>query len=847
MAAPRNRRHILVALPPEAEGFTSRRSGRAKPFDRPADRVQHAQRLTQGLTTAADEAAARRAAEGAAPAVGILVQFEAPPGVDLKLESLENKHAGIEVRGVHRSRPSDDQPYVETATVFIPERKVGHFLNRFQQYANENTAKGQPKHRELVDRIQSIRMATLRALWTDDQAEFPAENALTWWEVWLRRDDGAAGAEIERLETFAAAHNIALGTRHLLFDDRTVCLVHATAEQLSASVDVLGDLAELRKAKTGNAFFADLTPAEQAAWADDLLGRLTLPGADAPAVCVLDTGVTRDHPLIAPALAVEDASAINATWGSHDNGGGPGQAGHGTEMAGLALYGDLGPVLQSADAVLLRHRLESVKILPPAGHQNHPDLYGAITAEATSRPEIQAPHRRRVFSMAVTAPADGERGQPTSWSASVDALAAGRSFDANTEGLVYLDQADRDAHRLFVLSAGNVPEARLQADHLTASDLEPVQDPAHAWNALTVGACTERAVIEGGAYDGWAPVANSGDLSPWSATGVTMSSKWPNKPDVVFEGGNVGTDGQGFDGGVADLCLLSTFYQPIQKLFVLTNATSAATAQVARMGAVISAEYATLWPETLRALIVHSAEWTPIMQAAIDGAGSRQAIAALLRRYGFGRPALSRALRSAADALTLISQSVIHPYREGKAREMHLHRLPWPKEALQALGDQDVTLRVTLSYFIEPNPARRGWRARHRYASHGLRFDVKTGEESLAEFRRRLNKQAVAEDGEQPTTSSDSAEWVLGDQLRHRGSLHGDIWHGSAAELADRGVIGIYPVSGWWKEQPKRDRSEFGARYALVVSIQTAAEGVDIWTPVAQQVGVPVQNVEIEL
>ena len=101
-------------------------------------------------------------------------------------------------------------------------------------------------------------------------------------------------------------------------------------------------------------------------------------------------------------------------------------------------------------------------------------------------------------------------------------------------------------------------------------------------------------------------------------------------------------------------------------------------------------------------------------------------------------------------------------------------------------------------------------------------------------------------DGEQPTTSSDSAEWVLGDQLRHRGSLHADIWRGSAAELADRGVIGIYPVSGWWKEQPKRDRSELGARYALVVSIQTAAEDVDIWTPVAQQVGVPVQDVEIE-
>ena len=847
MAAPRNRRHIIVTAGPETEGFTSRRAGGAKAFDRPPNRIQHSQGLTQALTTAVEEASVRRGAEAAAaPAdLGIYVQFQAPAGVDLKLESLENKHAGIEVRGVHRTRAAAGEASVETATVFIPEGKVGHFLTRFQQYATEDTETGKPKNRELVDRIAAIQLATLRALWTDDAAEFPPDEALTWWEVWLRRDHEAAGAEVQRFEVFAHAHNLDLGVRRLAFDDRTVCLVRATAVQLSASLDVLSDLAELRKAKTAAAFFIDLTPAEQAEWADDLLGRLMQPGADAPAVCVFDTGVTRDHPLIAPGLALEDATAVNAAWGSHDNGGGNGQAGHGTEMAGLALYGELGPLLESPEPVVLRHRLESVKILPPAG-ANEPDLYGAITAQATSRPEIQAPFRRRVFSMAVTAPADGERGQPTSWSAAIDALAAGRSFDADTEGLVYLDQADREAHRLFVLAAGNVAEAQLQADHLTVCDLEPVQDPAHAWNALTVGACTDRAVIHDADYNGWTPVANLGDLSPWSSTGVTLSSKWPNKPDVVFEGGNVATDGQTFDGGIADLCLLSTFHRPLEKLFVLSNATSAATSQVARIGAIVSAEYPSLWPETLRALVVHSAEWTSVMRAAIDAADGRQAVAAVLHRYGFGVPTLSRALRSANDALTLVSQAAIHPYRDGKTREMHLHRLPWPREVLQELGGQDVRLRVTLSYFVEPNPARRGWRARHRYASHGLRFDVKTGDESIKEFRKRLNKQAVAEDGEKPTTTSDSEEWILGDQLRHRGSLHSDIWEGSAAELADRGVIGVYPVSGWWKEQPKRDRSDVGTRYALIVSIQTAAENVDIWTPVAQQVGVPIQDVQVE-
>ena len=845
MAAPRNRRHILVADAPQTEAFTTRRSGRTKAFQRPANRVEQAHQLTVALNRAVEQVPVgeRQEAQAERGRTGSLVAFRAPPGVELNLKLLENKRAGIEVRDVIRSAGQDEQAFVETATVFIPQEAVVHFLNKFEQYATEETRRGHPKNRDLVDRIAAIDLATLRDLWTDAPEDFPADDTPIWWEVWLQSD--GTGQEVQRLESFATQAGVRLGARRLAFDDRTVCLVLATAQQLAASLNVLGDLAELRKAKSASAFFLDLTPAEQVEWIDDATARLTPPGGDAPAVCLLDTGVTQAHPLIAPGLSVRDATAVNAAWGSHDNGGGAQQAGHGTEMAGLALYGDLAPVLASADPVILRHRLESVKILPPIG-ANAPDLYGAVTAHATSLPEIQAPLRRRVFSMAVTAPTDGQQGQPTSWSAAVDALAAGRSFDAATEGLVYLDQAERNAHRLFVLAAGNIGEAKLNRDHLSISDTEAVHDPAHAWNALTVGAFTEKATIEDTDYGGWVPVATPGDISPWSSTGVTLSAKWPNKPDVVFEGGNVATDGQDFDGGVADLCLVSTFHRPAEKLFVLSNATSAATAQVARMAAIVSAEYPSLWPETLRALVVHSAEWTPVMRAAINGARGKQALGALVRRYGFGVPSVSRALRSARDALTIISQSAIHPYASGKTLEMHLHELPWPRQALADLGERQVTLRVTLSYFVEPNPARRGWRARHRYASHGLRFDVKTGEESSVDFRRRLNKQATTDDVEKPMTSSDSAEWLLGDQLRHRGSLHCDIWRGDAAKLAERGLIGVYPVKGWWQEQPKRDRSAFGARYALIVSIQTNAEGVDIWTPVAQQLGIPIQAIEVE-
>src|SRR6266487_6898449 len=40
-----------------------------------------------------------------------------------------------------------------------------------------------------------------------------------------------------------------------------------------------------------------------------------------------------------------------------------------------------------------------------------------------------------------------DRGQPTSWSAAVDALAAGRTFDPATHDLIYLEQADDAARR----------------------------------------------------------------------------------------------------------------------------------------------------------------------------------------------------------------------------------------------------------------------------------------------------------------------------------------------------------------------------------------------------------------
>lgn len=755
MPAPRNRKHLVVPTPPNTEEYRPHpRKIETRPVPEPANRQRHAEALQTALADAERRAQAERAAlnisvHGAEP--GLYITFESLPDVDLKLESLEHRRLHIELVAVQEF----GDPPVQLATVFVPEGALRHFFTRFQEYAMQPTLTGKPKHKDLVDRIAALRKATLRALWTDTFEDYPAEDQPIWWEIWLRRHDGN---ELGRMMEFAQQVGITLGERRLAFDDRIVLLARGTARQVSGSLDVLNDIAEVRRAKESAAFFIDVSAPEQASWIDDLTDRMELPLPDAPAVCVLDTGVTQGHPLLQNLLSVDDAMTVDPTWGTHDNGGGQDSMGHGTEMSGLAAYGDIAAALASQHSIQLKHRLESVKILPPRG-ANPPDLYGAITAQAVARPEVNKPSRRRTFSLAVTAADQRDRCRPTSWSATIDALAAGRIFDPATQGLVYLDAPEEGARRLFVVSAGNIPSDRLGTEHLDRSDVEPIHDPAQAWNALTVGAFTEKAAIIDHNWDGWNPVSRPGDLSPWSTTSVAFEESWPIKPDIVFEGGNAAHDGNNsFDSGIPDLSLLSTYYKPNEKFFVLSCATSAATAQVARIGAMIQAEYPDFWPETIRALVVHSARWTRTMLAHLGTTGGKRARAVLVRRYGFGVPHLNRALRSANDSLTLVAQSEVRPFAGGKMREMQLYELPWPKEALQELGETAVQLRITLSYFIEPNPGRRGWRRRHRYSSHGLRFDVKRPTETADDFRKRLNEHALSEDEEKPRSNSDSSD-----------------------------------------------------------------------------------------
>jgi len=768
-------------------------------------------------------------------ALGSVIVLEASDAAfPLKLESLEQVTPGGKKKA---PRPkwlllsvmagvTEKDP--EQATVWVADEFRQRFIEIFEKYLEEKTKKGKPKNRALVANISRIRTGVTADLWRS--AGVPPKSGHHWWELWLRRtDDGLA-----LLHSYAEVRGATLVERALHLPDRTVAWIYATWDELQALPFTSVPLAEIRRPEFAQTI-ADLDRDEQDELSEDLAERLKPAGESAPAVCHLDSGVRRTHVLLRGSLAESDVyTVVPGSAADEQN--------HGTPMAGLGLLGNLDDPLLGSGEVALRHRLESVKMLPDTEDGNDPRAYGLVTAQAVAAPEATV-ERRRVFCMPVSARPD-HLGEPTLWSASVDALAAGVDIAASDEGISLLGEPDGDASRLFVVSAGNV--SAYAPDYLDTCDTSPMEDPAQAWNALTVGAHTDLADIPTDpTFKGWSALGEAGGLSPHSRTSVMFSQRqWPLKPDICMEGGNVLTDGATDFHESHPLLSLHTADARSDLALGSVNATSAATAQAARLAALAQASYPEFWPESIRALLTHGAEWTGPMRAEIEGASSKTGRLTLLRRYGWGVPSEDAVLYSNKNAITMVSQDEFVPFDgpEHKARRFRLHALPWPVEALRELGSATAQLRVTLSYFIEPAASRRGWRRRYAYQSHGLRFELKTPAETTEQFLRRLNDAAQLEEEGTVKTSSGSDRWLVGPNQRNLGSLHQDIWEGTGTELADSGVLAVHPVGGWWKNSRRKDRVEQPVRYSLIVSLRTAEEGVDLYSPVAVQLDLPIEE-----
>ena len=339
-----------------------------------------------------------------------------------------------------------------------------------------------------------------------------------------------------------------------------------------------------------------------------------------------------------------------------------------------------------------------------------------------------------------------------------------------------------------------------------------------------------------------------GDISPYSRTTTLWGPKYsPVKPEVVFEAGNraISKSGDEALAGLPSLSLLTTSNtvgtQPVMPFW----ATSAATAQAGRMAARIMAEHPYYWPETVRALMTHSARWTPRMLSDLAEVSGKKDRRMLTRRFGFGVPDLQRANASAKNDLVLVAENYIQPFRKEKGNvsfgDAHVYRLPLPRGVLEDLGEARVLLKATLSYFIEPNPSWAIAGDSARYRSYGLGFDLKRPQETENNFLRRVNKNDRKKGEPKPTSESDDG-WFFGSAIFSSGSIHVDIWEGSAIKLASRDLLYVYPRSGWWRERNSLGKAESQARYSLIVGIETPDNDIDLITPIEKRISELIQN-----
>ena len=461
-------RHIFLIQPPVEEEFKSVTSGGRKPrIPDWKDRQAHSDFLSRKLqqewaTAEAEQAVAHVTRQG------IYLEFKSDPGFDLVTKSLEDRRSPlpekqvrllnvrVEVNEVENEKTGEVEP-VETvfAAVYIPHEKKNHFLKKIEAYANEiDQRSGKPKNASLVNSIGDIRKALLvPSFWQDWPSLKPGADP-EWCEVWLSSHRQEV---IDRFEALLAQERIEARPGVVRFPERAVKVVHASLAQLERLTTLSDDIAEYRRAKDTTAFWTEMENREQAQWVEELLRRCQVDSDTDVAVCILDTGVNNGHPLLAPVLRDEDCLSVNPDWGGHDHD--MANQGHGTRMAGIAAYGDLRACLAGREGIFLRHCLESVKILPPPPDTNQPDLWVFLTAQGVSRAEIEAPQRKRILCMAVTASDTRDWGRPSSWSGAMDQLTAGvGSGDADppTRIIPVSSPAERSCHSTMRFSMRSI-------------------------------------------------------------------------------------------------------------------------------------------------------------------------------------------------------------------------------------------------------------------------------------------------------------------------------------------------------------------------------------------------------
>lgn len=763
------------------------------------DRATHARMVKDQYEAVVNQVVSNleeRASQGQPTANGIYVDLKMDKNFIPDSLGKQDSPKGATIMKVTNNGDGDDVD----VTVYVKKDKKDWLKNKADDYSCKNTQKGKPCNEKLIAPINGVAATDIHTLYISAE-KFDAipEDGSYVYELWMSHSKENSK---ENIGSTLSQIGIEKMTEPLLFDGVDVWLIKATKQQLFNLPLSLGYIEGIRPYHKPSVLTS--SKHENREWSELIKGEISYSDdAENVIVGILDSGVNNAHELLSPALPNERMDVAIGVLEATD------KTDHGTGMAGLALLGDLADIAYKRNTPIeVYHALSSVKIYE-VGHETPEEFYGAVIEEAIGKASDMG---ASIQCMAIT-DESSYNGIATSSSAALD------------ESIYHQGKCDR----LVLVSAGNIkPE---QVDHnryIESCKANSIQSPAQAWNALTVGAYTEKSVVVDTAYKS---LAAPGSVSPYSCSSYPWHEK-RNKPEIVMEGGNVAYHDLLKETSHSELSLVTTsndMQEPLEPF----NATSAATGLAARLAARVKVENPQMSMLSIRGMMVHSARWTDEMKR-IDNIDERMSLC------GYGVPNENKAIYSNEKCATYIFENQLRPYtRNGNSNiygQIHYYDLPWPKELLEDMGDEDVRIRITLSYYVKPSPGYAGRTDKYRYPSATLHFDLKTATETQEEFLCRKNKF----EGEK-TTQNDSGRWNIKQQRRERGTVQSDWIECTAADLAEMDKIVVYPGPGWWKER-KLDNVGNSVLYSLIVSIETKETDIynAVETAISTRIGVPI-------
>lgn len=742
----------------------------------------------------------------------VILKFTGKEGFFLDFDKFTRAREDVELLSVNQFSANTQNVYY--ANVLFKSAKAFNQYKQFlESYSNETLSNNTKI--ELLDEIEDIDISYFDALFTDDRRFYPENKDERYWlEIWLNKKE--VGVK-EKFRAHLIKYGVICSSDFLELKDRLVALIYASRNEIDDFILGAPYIAEIRRAKYIK-HFLDFSRDEQYDFVDDIEERIEEQIGD-KTVIIMDTGVNTANEMIRK--YVIDRLTIDSSIGTCDD------ENHGTGMASLILYGDLQKIFETSQPIIIHSNVLSLKIYDN-GTPHEAKVINTIK-------ELTSDYNNELYTMAITTESDGS-GKPSAFSSAID------NFIANYK-------------KLFFISAGNLD--KLNGLNISAfNDLRlnnGIEDPAQSWNAITVGAYTEKCDISQ-CLPGNIPLANEGDLSPYSKVS-TFEDKWPIKPEVVFEGGNVELNCNTKQ--INDTCNLSLIacdarFSPTEPFppFCSFNATSAATALASKFATELMSKYPDYWPETIRALMIHSAQWTEIMKRKVGPAPNKSNLKKWLRFFGYGVPNMTKAKWSTQSALSLILEQYYSPYRketDGTNKEQVIFiTLPWPKEfLLKVIADKKIKVTVTLSHFVYTNASSRGYSSnKYSYQPYFLQFRMKPADISDIDFIRAVNKLRLDEQkssmnseefNEYKEGLKNDCDWIYGINQRRSGSIIKDVFQTTGADLASMDKIAIYPETGWMKEDKTLSEDDFNTRFSLVMSLEVE-DDIDIYTPIENEI-----------